>query len=76
MHWFWYEQGEPLGIPGFYLGEGVPDQAQVILKGFTDNAKITPAYVTCELLNTAQEDGLKTNLSKHTKVSLAQETAG
>ena len=39
LHWFWYEQGEPLGGPGFCLGESVPDQAQVIHKGFTDNDK-------------------------------------
>lgn len=32
--------------------------------------KIKTGYVTCELSNLAQEDGLKTNLSKHTKVSL------
>lgn len=38
--------------------------------------KIKTGYVTCELSNLAQEDGLKTNLSKHTKVSLGWESAG
>lgn len=25
LHWCWYEQGEPLEIPGFCSGEDVPD---------------------------------------------------
>lgn len=39
LHWFWYEQGEPLGILEFCVREGVTHQAQVIHKGFTDNDK-------------------------------------